>query len=184
MSQTNSTDKNKLILRFKFDNEIINQIEEFARIHKLDDLKSYKEAWDRFSIQNEEILKKEKLRLNNLGYKGNIDDKLFKAARYYFRKKSPIKSPPKERRQYISMDSEIIQSMDSHINSFINQNIKSPAQGYDEFCKMHIEVLSNEIYRITQENDNISKADLISKFKKTYKNRYFIANKQVMSRPL
>ena len=59
----------------------------FTTVHQYDDRKTYKEAWTKWLAHDEiaAMLKSEVERLTNLGYKGDVADKLFKSGRYYFR---------------------------------------------------------------------------------------------------
>jgi len=162
-------------LRFKFTPEIMNEVNAFAKLHQLDDRHSYKEAWKIWYENHTEMIQGESQRLENDGYVGDINDKMFKAGRYYFRKKTNNEDKDKtKRRNYISMDSEVIEAMDRHIKDNINYISFSPASGYNNFCKDHLSLLKNEITRFYNEDVYISQDILISKIKKTYKNRYFI----------
>ena len=56
-------------------------------MHRYDDRKTYKEAWTAWLLMEDTatIFNAEVARLTNLGYKGDVADKLFKSGRYYFR---------------------------------------------------------------------------------------------------
>jgi len=84
-------------------------------------------------------------------------------------------------RSYIVMHPDVIQSMDKHLISIIkNANFK-PAQGFIQFCNQHIDLLREEITRLTSECSvvGMTSKTLADKIKKTYKNRYFML-KQVL----
>ena len=100
----------RTIYRFKFTEDFMAELYKFAKIHQYEHSKDFKEAWTKWTDENDEIITNETQRLLSLGYKdeANIDDKMFKSARYYFRKKSPVKPEPKQRRQYISVDPELL----------------------------------------------------------------------------
>ena len=190
------------IFRFKLKEEIINLINKFAIIHQNDDRKTYKQEWSKWFIENNAIFEEEISRLTRLGYLGNIEYKMFNAGRYYFRKKE-LKGKnnndmnhddndgmKKKRRIYTPINHEVINAMDNHINaSILNVDKKlkfKPADGYDDFCKTHINLLKpiikqmiyNQIVSESSNNNNNNNNDIsliiISKIKKTYKNRYFI----------
>ena len=161
--------------RFKFTPEIMKEITAFAKLHQFDDRHSYKEAWVVWYENHTNMIQGERQRLEEDGYSGDINEKMFKAGRYYFRKKTKKEAEDiKKRRNYISMDSEVLEAMDRHIRSNINIISFSPANGYDSFCKENLPLLSEEIKRIYNEDFRISKDNLILKIKKTYKNRYYI----------
>ncbi len=62
----------------------------FTEVHRYDDRKTYKAAWAAWLAHDEiaAILKSEVERLTDLGYNGDVADKLFKSVRYYFRQKT------------------------------------------------------------------------------------------------
>ena len=78
------------VLRFEFSNEIIEQMAAFVQIHQYDDRKTYKAAWTEWLANHEiaAIFNAEVKRLTDLGYKGDVADKLYKSGRYYFRQKT------------------------------------------------------------------------------------------------
>ena len=176
------TEKNNKIFRYKLSDDIMSAITQFAKIHQLDDRHSYKEAWTRWLANNEDNVEREVARLNQLGYTGDIIDKMFKAGRYYFREKVDKKkadntanesTTEKNNRDYIVMSPSMIQAMDTHLKGLINNTNFKPALAYNEFCQQHIELLRKEISRLA-DYTTISGKQMADKFKKTYKNRYFI----------
>ena len=172
---TDNSQENKInvnIFRYNFHDNVMEQLTTFAKIHQHDDRKTYKDAWKQWLEDNEDIVSEEKIRLDELGYDGDIIDKMYKAARYYFRKKSNVKPDPKKRRKYISMEHEMITSMDNHIIRNRSNDNYTPSRGYSEFCTMNVELIRSEINRMIE--IGISTEDISIKFKKTYKNRYFI----------
>ena len=171
------------ILRFNFTEEVMDIITEFSKIHQFDDRHTYRENWDKFFEENKFILLKEIDRLLESGYDGDVKDKMYKAGRYYFSKKNIKKEDIKkeggsrdmqQKRTYISMDKKLIEYMDKHIVDGVNMaDIYTPAIGYNEFCKLYEDLLSIEKRRLQLEF-NIDDDKIGDKFKKTYKNRYFI----------
>ena len=108
-----------------------------------------------------------------LGYDGDILDKMFKSARYYFRKKSTEKKAPTKRRDYTGVQRDTISAMDEHIKSGINSENYKPSDGFDEFCKSNIEILKEEVNNLYK-NGITNSEEIKQKIKKTYKNRYFL----------
>jgi hypothetical protein len=160
------------IYRYKFTNEFIEDLYKFSKIHQYDHRKDFKEAWEKWVDENDLIISQEMKRLTELGYDGDILDKMFKSARYYFRKKRTEKKEPVARRCYIGTSKELIDLMDGHINKNISKEFK-PSNGFEEFCKENIDLLKEEITRLI--GCNIKDANEIKKkIKKTYKNRYFV----------
>jgi len=168
--------KNNTIYRYKFSNDIMDMITEFAKIHQYDDRKTYKEMWSKWMECNIETIDDEITRLTRLGYEGDIKDKMFKAGRYYFRKKNQSNGEKKQqpRRSYITMGNNVLEAMDMHITTTMKNADFTPASGYINFCTTHVTLLQNEIRRLCSETTSITANDMIDKVKKTYKNRYFI----------
>ena len=170
MEKTNNQTQHT-IYRFKFSDSFTGQLFQFAKLHQYDDRHTFKESWEKWIEVNTEDVSSEIRRLSNLGYNGDVLDKMYKSARYYFRKKSTQKVKPKKRRIYVSMDRDLLDSMDKHITHSMKNNDFCPANGFDDYCVNNKETICNEVKRLLAENLD---GDLISaKIKKTYKNRYF-----------
>uniref|UniRef100_A0A6C0EV82 Uncharacterized protein n=1 Tax=viral metagenome TaxID=1070528 RepID=A0A6C0EV82_9ZZZZ len=175
-SHTNVNDTSNIninIYRYKFTDDFIAELYKFSKIHQYDERKDFKEAWNIWIEEEAEIVDIEIRRLMNIGYEGNILDKMFKSARYYFRKKSTEKKAPKIRRSYVPVRKELLDCMDKHIISNINNDDYKPSEGFASFCKDYIELLKEEISILCKNGFNNSQ-EIKNKFKKTYKNRYFI----------
>jgi hypothetical protein len=169
----NDDDLPNVIYRFKFTEGFMEELYKFSKIHQYDERKDFKEAWNIWTEENEDIINEETRRMNMLGYEGNVLDKMFKSARYYFRKKSTEKVVPKQRRQYISVNKELLNAMDNHIEENIYKKDYQPKKAFVSFCKENEKILTETITQIYSQG--IRDSDLIEdKIKKTYKNRYFI----------
>ena len=161
------------IFRYKFSNDFTKQLYQFSKIHQYDHRKDFKEAWTIWIEENEDLINTEVKRLTELEYKGDILDKMFKSARYYFRKKSTEKKEPKKRRNYVGIQSDLLEAMDKHIISNKKNSDYKPSSGFDEFCKQYIELLTNEVTSLFKSGITNSE-EIKNKIKKTYKNRYFM----------
>jgi len=172
-----NVNNNPNIYRYNFHENVMDQLTTFAKIHQHDDRKTYKESWKQWLEENNDLIKCEEERLHALGYEGDVIDKMYKAARYYFRKKSNVKPDPKKRRKYISMEQELLTEMDQHIIRNMSNSEYTPSKGYSEFCSSHIDFIKTEINRMIELE--ISTEEISVKFKKTYKNRYFIISRNI-----
>ncbi len=127
--------------RHEFSKEFMAELSRFSKVHQYDDRQTYKSEWQKWTSQAEiaEAMEVERRRLQENGYTGDIDDKMFKAGRYYFRKKTstvvadqtittgtttinnniatdpPSPAAPAQRRTYITMSKQCIRLMDQHI---------------------------------------------------------------------
>ena len=175
------------IFRFKLNDDLSAIITQFAKIHLYDDRHTYKDAWQNWLVENRDSVDREVVRLQQLDYKGDVVDKMFKTGRYYFRGKEEKKNDKKKgttlennnkppaSRSYIVMQPELIQAMDKHLMSGIMKEDKfKPAKAYTQFCEQHETILHREIRRLFNEHPAITGEKIGEKIKKTYKNRYFI----------
>ena len=177
-NNNNKIDKSKNnvnvnIFRYKFTDEFTGELFKFSKIHQYDHRKDFKEAWNIWTEDNDDIVSEEVRRLTNLHYDGDILDKMFKSARYYFRKKSTEKKEPLKRRDYIAIQRDLLDAMDDHIKSNISGDDYKPSDGFDEFCKANIDLLKEEV-NILCRNVFTNSVEIKNKIKKTYKNRYFL----------
>lgn len=161
---------NLTIYRYKFSDQFMDELFRFAKIHEHDDRKTFKEYWKTWTEENEDIVDIEFRRLNELGYEGDIYDKMFKSARYYFRKKDMQKKPPTNRRIYIGLQKKLLESMDDHIKQ--NMDLK-PSDSFEQFCRENVSLLKEEIVQLCQSHIT-DPEDIKYKFKKAFKNRYFL----------
>jgi hypothetical protein len=188
----NFTQMAKIVLqtsRFLFSEQVTELLTEFSKIHQYDERKDYKEAWTEW-IQDPDIkpeLDAEIERIQNLGFEGDVLDKMFKSVRYYYRKKHSKNlddekdTEGRSPRTYDTLPNTVLAKIDEHIkaqiktniiidNSIIKSSIK-PAICFDNFCNENkplvVELLNNTF--IT--NDAVKQ--LIAKLKKSYKNRYY-----------
>jgi hypothetical protein len=166
-------DFNVTIFRFKFTEEFMEELYSFSKIHQYDGRKDFKEAWEIWTEAYSEIVESETERLHHLGYEGDVLDKMFKSARYYFRKKSPIKPEPKQRRPYINVTHDILAAMDQHIAASIGSDEYQPKNGFISFCINNEAVLKQTISKIFEQGIRDA-VTIQEKLKKTYKNRYFL----------
>lgn len=167
------------IYRFKFSEHFMGLLTVFANNHRFDDASMFKERWLRWTTNetNIEHIMKEEKRLVDCRYSGDMEDKMFKTVRYYLKNKSTEKTKPKKRRKYISISKNIIDTMDKHIEEVaINENLK-PAVAYNNYASQNVysDMIEQEVERLMKLNMN--EVDAINKIKKTYKNRYYLQQK-------
>jgi hypothetical protein len=167
---------------FHFSEELAERFTYFATLHRFDERKVFKESWQKWIAEEDvaQCIASEMEQLQTEGYKGDILDKMFKSVRYYYRKKPFEPNPPKTRKQYVSFSKEILSNMDDHILSQIKQqsdedltqtrdnkyktSLNSPAKAFADYKTQHADI-------ITDDNE--------AKYKKTYKNRFFLFTKNI-----
>ena len=164
-------EESKNIFRFKFSQPFCVCLSEFSKLHQYDDRNTYKESWKLWVENNQELVDKECRILESIGYKGNIMDKMFKSGRYYFRKKTQKES--RKRRVYVSIDKDVIESMDTFIESHHSNSTFKPSTSYTQFCDEFEDLLAEECIRL-KESGLDDDDDIQNKFKKTFTNRYYL----------
>jgi hypothetical protein len=75
------------IFRYKLSDETMSLIAAFSKLHQYADRHAYKDAWVLWLNENRDFVTREEMRLKNVGFNGDVIDKMFKAGRYYFREK-------------------------------------------------------------------------------------------------
>ena len=157
----------KVIYRFKFTPQFLNELYEFAKIHQYDNRKEFKNQWNIWKINNINIITAEESLLNKNGYTGDINKKMYTSVRYYLKDKQIIPNEPIERCSYITINKDILFLMDEHIKN--NINVK-PSILFAEFMDNNQDLIFKENQIISREyNINFNK-----KINKTYKNRYYM----------
>ena len=166
----------KATFRYKFSENFMGPLTEFARVHKFDDPKIFKEHWDDWIKSNNDLVKTESDRLVRQGYSGNVGTKMYKSARYYFKNKSSVKKEPKKRRQYIGLERSLLDGMDEHIESVGKQT--KPAAAFNKFMDSDKYGLILKQEKARLRSYNMDAVDIHTKLKKTYKNRHFNKTKK------
>lgn len=157
--------------RYKFDPTFLKHLETFSTINKWCKPKDFKENFEKWTTDNQCIIREEVKRLQQLGYDGDVIKKMYTSARYYFKNKSGEKKDPKKRKKYIRLDKSILNTMDIQIKRFDGK----PSDGFTNF----IENIDSYFQKVEKEKINAMLKDEanLKKIKKTYKNRYFLCNK-------
>lgn len=146
-----------MIHRHNFTKDFRKELIQFGRENEHLYISDFKSKWKEWKETNSSNVLKEKELLKKNGYSGNINDKMYHAVRYYFKKKSGKKNKPKERKEYSGMERKILNLIDRHIVN-IEINTK-PQTAYNNFKEIHY--------------PNIKDNELTKKLKKTYKNRLY-----------
>lgn len=182
--------------RYTYNAEVVNHLLNFAKIHEYDDRKVFKEAWQKW-IEDPEIKKvimDEVVRLQMNGLEGDVLDKMYKSARYYYRKKTNnISKQTEPRKEYEGLPRTILKSIDDHIYAEINSNIIlsdkltgtfrsniSAANSFISYCRLHSDVIkellpTKEVENVTYRANNLRDEIKVvtDRLKKTYKNRFY-----------
>ena len=181
--------------RHEFSKEFMAELSRFSKVHQYDDRHAYKSEWQKWANKEDiaQAMEVEKRRLHENGYIGDIDDKMFKAGRYYFRKKTPVivgggggdASTPisatdlpetpetptattpaaaTERRSYITMSKQCIRLMDNHIHEAAAASAASASSS-----PFKPAICYNHFYETKMATDEMTKeiGNIIEKYEKT-----------------
>ena len=165
-------------LRFKFTSSIQTMLTKFAQEHSDDPLQAYRAAWAEWVEDNRTTLDKEIERLAKAGYQGDAVDKMYKAARYYFRR--PRVAAPRgdtnasTPRRYITVPKELLARMDAHIATIKDSNEFRPATGFERFAGMQDLAEAMSALEVRGLDAEASR----KKLKQTYKNRCFLSRRK------
>ena len=165
--------------RFDFTSEVGNLLAKFSDEHETEKYNVFQSSWNSWINMEgvSDILTKECSRLREEGYTGDVWDKMYKSARYYFKNKQTNKKP-KKRRVYISLERNLLDAIDDDIQNIMNStenNNNKPHNAYINFIKntKYTNVINIEKARL--ETKKLETKEVDDKIKKTYKNRYYNA---------
>jgi len=180
------------IYRFKLSPHIIELLTNFSRLHMYSSREVFKDKWKEWLIINREVVDIEKKRLKDLGCTKNIDEKMYTATRYYFKKKeaketketnatkttTATTATTTKRSGYVVLDHELVAKMDSYIKESYCKEFK-PSTSYTIFMDLNKDKIDREVERLLK--IEIGKLDTRDKcrekIKKTFKNRCFVLEK-------
>lgn len=165
------------IYRYNFTDEFKQSIKYFSTKHKDDLFGDFKIYFERWCDENKTQIEDEYQILLRNGYEGDVMDKIFKSARYYFVRKSNSKKPEKkERKKYTCKNSNFLKVVNDHITSIKDDHMK-PSEAYKKFVEKH-EVHIEDLVKSLTSDDTYDKKGAKAKVKKIYKNKYFVLTRK------
>ena len=186
MSTITETKNGKKIFRFKLSDKVNDALVLFTSTNRFNDRKEIKTAWHEWCNSNIVLIQDESRRLENLGYSGDIINKMWTSVRYYHMKKvnktidgvvdgtdvsEANEAKVNKRRKYISLDKSFLAIIDKHINEHIKLDTFTPARSYEMFVDAYDDNIKSAVKTLADKG--LGKDDFDFKLKKTYKNRYF-----------
>ena len=174
--------------RYNFSPNFICMLKEFSSKHTSDDLKTYRNEWARWCEENSIAIDNEIRILIENGFKGNIQDKMFKSGRFYFRNNNKNKEQEEEEEEEEeenNIDNNIIKrdetkNKSTHlpktfiktIDNHIERTSLKPKMCFSEYCRLYKEELKTAIEFLCEmgyDENTIS-----NKIKKTFNNRFYL----------
>ena len=159
--------------RINFSKNFSDELKIFSELNKNLDVIDFKLRMDRWVVNNNSLVEKEMEFLNSSGYYGNILQKIFKSARYYFSKLNEKKVEKKERKKYSTKDNELLERIKKHIEI---KKMEKPSIAYNNFYELNKDYLDNYIEKLVCNGYNKKSAK--EKLKKIYKNKFYILSKR------
>ena len=106
-----------LTYRYKLDPTVLENVRDFAGLHRHAEPAVFREEWDQWVTKNSEMIMVEQRRLSALGCTKDINSKLYKSARYYFKNKSIDEVDATKRREYVGTSKEFREAINEHITN-------------------------------------------------------------------
>ena len=179
--------------RHTYSDEVVERLSSFAKIHEYDERKVFKEAWQTWIEEPDikTVIGQEVSRLTSNGLTGDILERMYKSARYYYRKKGGEDEivKPVIRKEYEGLPRSVLRTIDDYIHGEINRSILesesggnkqrpieiTAAKSFLSFCKMHYDIISDMIPPTDEKSNNMREElkKVTDKLKKTYKNRFY-----------
>lgn len=177
--------------RFKFKKELLNNIREFSKLHSNDDCDEFIYEFKIWVRNNKQLINYETIRLGNLGFKGDIEKKIYKSARYYFKNKSKKQytiqintitnnNITSKTTTYIPRNKSFFKTLETYIS---NNPIKASVL-YKKFINETEPLIQREIYseKIRLSNYQLSETEILKKIQKAFNNAYNKIKKQRQQR--
>ena len=177
------------VFRHQLSSEVLARVRPFAEANADLPGRQFRAQWDGWIVANRTLLDTEATRLAANGYAGDVDAKVYRSARYYFKSRPPTlerKTRATNSTPYLSIAPQLISSMDGHIAAALRstQHAK-PAELFATFM-LNLEaagltaLLASELARF-MEHGGLDATAAERKLKKTYKNRYFRVSRMLGS---
>jgi hypothetical protein len=171
--------------RFDFTSEVGNLLAKFSDEHETEKYNVFQSSWNSWINMEgiSDILTKECGRLREEGYTGDVWDKLYKSARYYYKKRGrsnqALNSKTVERSPKIKFSERYLMKLNENIESQLNGNRSdnnvislSNNDAFNEFCKVNKYEIVEELRLVKERYGELPK-DIIKKLKKIFKNHFY-----------
>lgn len=178
--------------RFDFSSEVGELLAEFSDNHENEKYKMFQLSWKIWT--NEEVIRKilvnECNRIEKEGYKGDIWDKMYKSARYYYKKRALVNKVDDnniivKRGPNIKFSTNYLKQLNENIVSQLNDNLNdkniitlSQVEAFDTFCKSHKTHIIDELRLVKQKNGELPQ-DIVKKVKKVFRNHFYNNRKNI-----
>jgi hypothetical protein len=177
--------------RFDFTSEVGNLLAKFSDEHETEKYNVFQSSWNSWINMEgvSDILTKECSRLREEGYTGDVWDKMYKSARYYYKKRGRSNkdknSKTVERSAKIKFSERYLMKLNENIESQLNCNRSdnnvislSNNDAFNEFCEVNKSEIVEELRLVKERYGELPK-DIIKKLKKIFKNHFYNNRKNI-----
>ena len=179
---------------FDYSEDFAELLSAFSKLHLEDNNKTFKTAWLQWKDANSDMIQTEIAKMKSAGYEGDVEEKMYFSARYYYRKKAireqtNIATETSPRKKYECTDKEILGQMNDHIIAYIYNLPTKQCSAVSPTCALANHpnaqitddvivrsVIPSEAYSDYCEKYGISEEE---RTKKNYKNLYWRISKKV-----
>ena len=157
------------VFRFKFDRDINSILQRFASVHHGDDLEDFKDAWETFLKTFRTAIDIEAQRLKEIGYNGDVENKMLTSVRYYYCKQfkigntekkdqetpnqeTPVQEAPDEendtqtKRSYVKINKDVHDAIDKFLKKNNNYTLKPATHGMN-FAKSMMKIFAQKTFK-------------------------------------
>ena len=119
------------VFRFKFDRDINSILQRFASVHHGDDLEDFKDAWETFLKTFRTAIDIEAQRLKEIGYNGDVENKMLTSVRYYYCKQFKIGNTEKKDQETPNQETPVQEAPDEETDTQTKRKyVKINKNGY------------------------------------------------------
>tara|TARA_Y100000996_G_C22385985_1_gene587134 strand:- start:192 stop:755 length:564 start_codon:yes stop_codon:yes gene_type:complete len=169
--------------RFKLSGAVQDLVAEFARENAPLSRQDYKAAWEVWLETNSALIERERSRLKEQGFQGDLGVKMYKSGRYYFRcgrpKPAAEAADGKRVRRHTRTSQNLRARMDEHIAASFDLPEFRPSLGYKRFAEQFATLIKEESRRLGSVH-SLPDSDIAVKLKRTYKNRFFLMRTRLL----
>lgn len=172
--------------RHDFSGAMKANLEQFTQAHYNEPRKQYQQSWNKWTQTHQQIFIEECGALHKQGFEGDPMDKLYKSARYYFRKKNlgtlasqrETCNQEEKERTYIRIPRKITESM----VTFIKQSLENSVQGtklelsqqnaFCDYVTQHKDLIFTSLVKQRQEKGSLEE-NMDKRLKKAFRNKFY-----------
>jgi hypothetical protein len=172
------------VYRHSFTPDITEKLRCFSVMHKDLDRKAFQLAWQNWVDEHTAEVAEEVARMHTQGFTGDVVDKMYKSARYYYRKRAarlpapqlPAEAKKQKQTQHAKFalknkERGAYQMLLRAIKRHLEMVQMKPKAGFESFCRTHAGLLREIITNTVKTPAELY--DFNQQLKKSFKNQYY-----------